>query len=103
SDLQAPVRSRARALRGRLGLADRGRDSARRVGRGRRRRVLGRRDDGERADHARSGAGPRAGHAGLEEGAGAAFSAVATTESALITLDPELAAAGVFPALRPDD
>jgi transcription termination factor Rho len=32
---------------------------------------------------------------------GAAERAVATTENALITLDPELAAAGVFPALRP--
>jgi transcription termination factor Rho len=32
---------------------------------------------------------------------GAAERAVTTTENALITLDPELAAAGVFPALRP--
>jgi transcription termination factor Rho len=34
---------------------------------------------------------------------GAAEQAVATTENALITLDPELAAAGVVPALRPAD
>jgi transcription termination factor Rho len=40
---------------------------------------------------------------GSGEDDGAAFSAVATTENALITLDPELAAAGVFPALRPDE
>jgi transcription termination factor Rho len=33
---------------------------------------------------------------------GAAERAVATTENALITLDPELAAQGIFPALRPD-
>jgi transcription termination factor Rho len=32
---------------------------------------------------------------------GAAERAVVTTENALITLDPDLAAAGVFPALRP--
>ncbi len=32
---------------------------------------------------------------------GAAERAVATTENALITLDPELAAEGIFPALRP--
>jgi transcription termination factor Rho len=40
---------------------------------------------------------------GTGEDDGAAFSAVATTENALITLDPELAAAGVVPAVRPDD
>jgi transcription termination factor Rho len=38
--------------------------------------------------------------AGAEDD-GAAERAVVTTESSLITLDPELAAAGVFPALRP--
>jgi transcription termination factor Rho len=38
--------------------------------------------------------------AGAEDD-GAAERAVITTESSLITLDPELAAAGVFPALRP--
>ncbi len=34
---------------------------------------------------------------------GAAREAVETTENALIRLDPELAAAGVYPALRPED
>jgi transcription termination factor Rho len=34
---------------------------------------------------------------------GAAERAVVTTESSLIALDPELAAAGVFPALRVSD
>jgi transcription termination factor Rho len=33
---------------------------------------------------------------------GAALAAVETTESALVVLDPELAAADVYPALRPD-
>jgi transcription termination factor Rho len=32
---------------------------------------------------------------------GAALAAVETTENALIRLDPELAAAGVYPAIRP--
>jgi transcription termination factor Rho len=40
---------------------------------------------------------------GSGEDDGAAFSAVATTENALIALDPDLAAAGVFPALRPEE
>jgi transcription termination factor Rho len=40
--------------------------------------------------------------AGAEDD-GAAERAVVTTESSLITLDPELAAAGVFPALRPGE
>jgi transcription termination factor Rho len=40
---------------------------------------------------------------GTGEDDGDAFSAVATTENALITLAPDLAAAGVFPALRVDD
>jgi transcription termination factor Rho len=40
--------------------------------------------------------------AGAEDG-GAAERAVVTTESSLIALDPELAAAGVFPALRVAD
>ncbi len=40
---------------------------------------------------------------GAGEDDGAAFSAVATTENALITLDPGLAAAGVFPALRAEE
>jgi transcription termination factor Rho len=34
---------------------------------------------------------------------GAAREAVETTENALIRLDPELAAAGIYPALRPED
>ena len=34
---------------------------------------------------------------------GAALAAVETTENALVRLDPELAAAGVYPALRPED
>jgi transcription termination factor Rho len=34
---------------------------------------------------------------------GAALAAVETTENALIRLDPELAAAGVYPAIRPAD
>jgi transcription termination factor Rho len=34
---------------------------------------------------------------------GAAERAVVTTESSLIKLDPDLAAAGVFPALRPGE
>ncbi len=34
---------------------------------------------------------------------GAARAAVETTENALVVLDPDLAAAGVFPALRPDE
>jgi len=59
---------------------------------------------GSGRDLAEDGAGSLTVVATVVDGAddgGAAERAVATTESSLITLDPELAAAGVFPALRP--
>ena len=59
---------------------------------------------GSGRDLAEDGAGSLTVIATVVEGAedeGAAERAVITTESSLITLDPELASAGVVPALRP--
>jgi transcription termination factor Rho len=61
---------------------------------------------GSGRDLAEEGAGSLTVIATLVQGAeddGAAERAVITTESSLITLDPDLAAAGVFPALRPGE
>lgn len=61
---------------------------------------------GSGRDLAEEGAGSLTVIASLVQGAeddGTAERAVITTESSLVTLDPDLAAAGVFPALRPGE
>ena len=100
---RARARARAAARRG-----GRGRRADRRLAvaaRGRRRewRAEVKRLFGSARDLAEEGAGSLTVIATVVEGAeddGAAERAVITTESSLIRLDPELAAAGVFPALR---